>query len=286
MSQLEAIKEHFHLQDALFTRIEHEDAMVATVYKVESHGKSPLILKISARPDDCTREVYFLKRFAGIIPVPRLIQQEKPALLMECLPGKLLTSADLHENIAFELGSILARIHQERTKGYGDLIHPDQLTDDPTISFTEKFEEGMNECQGHLEEALLDHCRTQFYSQLPLLEACDGPCIIHRDFRPGNLFVSHGEVQGVIDWASARSGFAEEDFCAFEESSWTNQPSIRKAFLQGYASIRSVPNYAAILPLLRLNKAIASIGFTVKRGTWNGKDAAFYEKHLRFLQKM
>jgi aminoglycoside phosphotransferase (APT) family kinase protein len=260
--------------------IEHADAMVATVYKVEKPGKSPLILKISSRPNDTTREVYFLKHFAGIIPVPQLVRHEKSALLMECLQGNLLNASDLTESLAYELGSILARIHVERTLGFGDLTQPETLSNDPKLSFTEKFEEGMKECENHLDSSLLNKCRSQFYSFLPLLEDCDGPCIVHRDFRPGNIIMSEGKVQGVIDWASARSGFAEEDFSSFEDHLWGDQS---KGFLKGYASIRTVPDFVRIQPLLRLNKAIASIGFTVKRGTWNGKDASFYEKYRNYL---
>lgn len=277
----ESYQELFGLNNATLTLIEHADAMVATVYKVERPGKNPQILKISSRPNDILREVYFLQHFAGLIPVPRIIQHEKSAILMECLPGDLLKDSDLNEHITIELGSILAKIHLEKTNGFGDLMRPETLSMDPKVSFREKFEEGMNECAGHLPKPLLNQCQAQFNDLIPLLDACDGPCIVHRDFRPGNVMIDKGEIQGVIDWASARSGFAEEDFSSFEDNLWADQSG---AFLKGYASIRPVPDYARILPLLRLNKAIASIGFTVKRGTWNGKDQVFYQRYLKQLE--
>ena len=90
------------LQNATFSRIEHEDAMVAIVYKVTLSTGTPLILKICTRSNDYLREVYFLTHFAGTLPVPRIIQLVPPeegihgAILMECLPGTLLQVADLY----------------------------------------------------------------------------------------------------------------------------------------------------------------------------------------------
>ena len=91
---------------------------------------------------------------------------------------------------------------------------------------------------------------------------------MHRDFRPGNIIVHEGKLQGIIDWAGARASFAEEDLCSLEHGEWSNNPHSIKPLLAGYASIRPVPDYMRLIPFLRLNKAIATIGFTVKRGTW------------------
>ena len=91
-----------------------------------------------------------------------------------------------------------------------------------------------------------------------------GLALVHRDFRPGNLMIYDGKLEGIIDWSSGRAGFAEEDFCSLEHGEWTLDPDQKASFLAGYATIRPVPNYATIMPLLRLSKAIASIGFTVR----------------------
>src|SRR5579872_5182053 len=88
------------LQDAAFSRIEHDDAMVAIVYKVMQPTGTHLILKICKRPNDCLREVYFLNLLAEKLPVPRILQVVEPevgvdgAVLMECLPGTLLKITD------------------------------------------------------------------------------------------------------------------------------------------------------------------------------------------------
>ena len=107
---------------------------------------------------------------------------------------------------------------------------------------------------------------------------------MHWDFRPGNIVAFNGTIQGIIDWSSSRSDFAEEDFCLMEHDDWANDPATKESFLSGYASIRPVPDYTEIMPLLRLNKALASIGFTVRTNTWATKNAQFYERNRQYIE--
>ncbi len=293
MDNLITLYQHrLHLPKAHFSLIDHEDAMVATVFKVTQPNGKQLILKICSRAGDYWREAYFLKHFAGKLPVPRIHQLVPPeegmhgAILMECLHGELLKIADLSHKLSYEMGSFLARIHLERVTGYGDLTQPDQSSSDPRVHFTLKFEEGLEECRNHLSDVLMQKCRLYFDKHLDLLLAADGPCIIHRDFRPGNLIVDHGKLQGIIDWSSARGGFAEEDFCPWELGEWSADPALKNAFLEGYASVRRIPDYRDIMPLLRLSRAIASIGFTVKRGTWESRNAKIYQFSRQFLDSL
>lgn len=282
---------NLNLKDATFSRIDHDDAMVAVVYKITQSNNVEFILKICERPNDYFREKYFLKFFADKLPVPRIIQLVEPeanshgAILMEYLPGRLLKTVDFTDALAYEMGSLLAHIHINRVAGYGDLIQPQGLISDPGIHFTLKFEEGLEECSNHLPKAMLEQCRRYYDSHLSLLDSVDGPCMIHRDFRSGNMIVHDGKIRGIIDWSSGRASFAEDDFCPMEHGEWPSDPSSRRAFLSGYASVRPVPNYKVIMPFLRLNRAIATIGFTVKRGTWASTNARPYQYNRRFLEE-
>lgn len=267
-------KQFFHLQEAGFSRIAHEDAMVADVYKVTQKDKEPLILKICSNTNDYLREIYFLKHFADILPVPKIIKTEPKAILMEYLPGELLNSKDLTESLAFELGRCLAIIHSNSMSGYGDPVG--ELSSDPQEYFTFKFEEGLEECRPNLPPKLIEKCRSYFENHRDLLKSVDGPCVVHRDFRPGNIMIHRGKLQGIIDWAGARASFAEEDL--FSIDGWT-----KSSFFSGYASIRPLPNFAPLIPFLKLNKAIATIGFMVKRGTWNTTHTDLYQMHRKFL---
>lgn len=263
--------------------------MVAVVYRIRTKSGTEWILKICSRAHDLFREVYFLTHFADRLPVPRIIDIVPPedhldgAILMECLPGNPLKMANLNDSLAQEMGSLLARIHLNRTIGYGDLTQPENLSSDPSLHFSTKFQEGLEECRGHLPQRLIDQCLLYYEQNRVYFTSLDGPCMIHRDFRAGNVIADNNTIQGVIDWSSARLGFAEEDFCPLEHGEWTCSTSVKKAFLSGYSSIRPVPHYTSIMPLLRLSKAIAVIGFTVKRGLWNHRHARLYALNRQFL---
>jgi Ser/Thr protein kinase RdoA (MazF antagonist) len=282
-------QELFQLQNATFSLIDHEDTMVAIVYKITQQNGTELILKICRRTSDYLREAYFLEHLAGSIPLPRLIQTVPPktgihgAILMEYLHGTLLNLQDLTPSLTHEIGSALARLHLHRVSDYGDLTQPQSLSPDPRVHFTLKFEEGLSECSQHLPQEILDQCRRYFDEHVHLLHAVDGPCTIHRDFRPGNVMVDQGKLQGIIDWASGRASFAEEDFCPIEHGQWGSNPTIKQSFLQGYASIRPVPEYKAMMPLLRLSRAIAIIGFLVKNETWNTLHTQVYQFNRQYL---
>ncbi len=289
MIDIRFYQEHFNLQKASFSRIDHEDAMVALVYKITQKDGTQFILKIYDRRKDYLRELQFLKCLADKVPVPKLRQALPPragtdgAILMECLPGELLKASEMTQTLAHELGRSLALIHNHRLSGYGDPVE-EVLTDDPKEYFKFKFEEGIDECKNHLPSDLIEACQNYYASHLHLVSIVDGPCVVHRDFRPGNLMVFNGKLQGIIDWAGARASFAEEDFCYLEHEEWLSQHM--RDFQLGYASIRPIPQYKSLLSFLSLNKAIATIGFTVKQDTWKKAHARVYQFNRQFLEKL
>ncbi|MFI5343449.1 MAG: hypothetical protein ACHQUC_04435 [Chlamydiales bacterium] len=71
-------QQRLDLKNATFSRIDHDDTMVAIVYKITQSNGIHLILKICERPNDYLREVYFLQFFSGKLPVPRIIQLVLP----------------------------------------------------------------------------------------------------------------------------------------------------------------------------------------------------------------
>lgn len=283
---LEVYKKQLALQSATFTHINHTDTIIAEVYKVVTPDKKPFVLKISPRNNDYHREAFFLRELKDRIPIPQIIATVEPssshfgAILMEYINGELLKDQDWSNNLAFEIGIALAHLHNNRRDGYGDLTMPKTLSREPNLYFNEKFQEELDECKGHLPENLIEKCNTYLESCQSLLVNVDGPCIVHRDFRPGNMLVLHGRLQGIIDWASARSGFAEQDFCSIEHFKHTKY---KKTLLEGYSSIRPVPNYQPIMPLLQLGRALAVIGYTFKNKTWNNSNSSLYKYNRQFL---
>ena len=195
---------------AEFTRIDHIDALVAIVYRITLPNVAPLILQNCERPRGYCRELYFLKHYSDDLPVARVVNVIEPsadihgAILMECFPGSLLQASALTEELAYKIGAILAQIHLNRMPAYGDLTEPHNLNPDPRIYFTLKFEEGLLECENNLPKELLQQSRKYYDAHVDLLLSVDGPCIIHRDFRPGNIMVKEGKLQGMKIFGEVR----------------------------------------------------------------------------------
>ncbi|MCP5507649.1 MAG: aminoglycoside phosphotransferase family protein [Chlamydiales bacterium] len=285
----EVYRDCLDLNRAVFSRIDHNDTMVAVVYRVDQPAEKSLILKICTRDKDFHRELYFLNALAGVLPIPKVEKVVEPiggragAILMECLEGSLLTESDWSNELANEVGTNLALLHSKRADVYGDVTQSESYAKNARDYFKDKFFEELNECANHLPKETISSCVDYWESHQNLLEGVDGPCIVHRDFRPGNMIVYNGKLVGVIDWASARFGFAEQDFCSMEHRSWPKNSKHKQALLAGYSTIRKLPNHNAVMPLLRLGRALAVIGFTVSSGTWEGKDKEIYQYNRKFL---
>lgn len=263
-------RDYFGLANASFERIVHDDTLIAIVYKVTVADGIQYILKICPKADHYKHELFFLSYFANRLPVPGIVSVAEPtvqragALLIECLPGSPVTIYEVTQALAYDMGSLLARIHSHTAAGYGDLIYPETLQPDPREAFALKFEKHFAECRQHVAQRLLDRYWSYYQEHLDLLKQVDGPCITHRDFRPGNIIVHNGQLQGIIDWSGSRSGFAQEDFSSMEHGEWSKDSATKESFLSGYASIRPVPDYAQIMPLLRIGRALAVVGYFLK----------------------
>jgi hypothetical protein len=60
---IQLYKNRLNLPEARFDRIDHEDAMVAIVFKIAQPSGQEFILKVCSRKGDYLREVYFLNHF-------------------------------------------------------------------------------------------------------------------------------------------------------------------------------------------------------------------------------
>lgn len=288
---IKSYRRYFDLDEAVFSRIDHNDTMVSVTYKVELPSQKPVILKICRRDKDFHRELFFLNELAGCLPVPKIENAKVPdagqggAILMEFIEGDLLGNSDWTEKLACEIGEKLALLHSKCTDVYGECSKQTCHTQSVREYFEEKFFEELKECENHLPDKLVQDCKDFYLAHQYLLDSVDGPCMIHRDFRPGNMIAYNGKIAGIIDWASARFGFAEQDFCSIEHCGWPADPLHKQALLEGYSSIRPVPNYQPIMPLLRLGRALAVIGFTVNSRTWDNRDREIYQYNRQFLEK-
>lgn len=271
------------------SKIEHEDCLSSTVYKIILKDDTPLILKIFYHSTRYRREAYFLNRLQKQLPVPEIIDCVEPdgnlqgALVMECIPGEILQPATLTETQSFKMGVLLARVHQQRTQYHGDLTQPDE-NKTPKQGMFDYLNESIAECEGVISPLLLDNSRKYFENNMVEPDEFDGPCIVHYDFKPGNVLMYNGEITGLIDWENSRSSFAQEDFFRMHQLVWRSYPELKKSFFRGYASIREMPKLEKLLPLLFVSKSLGTLGFTIVRKTWQTQHKNIFEENLTFLK--
>ncbi len=272
-------------------KIEHENSLSSCIYKIILKDRSKVILKISYNETRFKRECYFLDRVKDKIKTPSILQTIEPstelngAILMEYIDGDLIEAKSLNNEMAFKMGELLAKTHSISSKYYGEAFDENAKSQTGIDLLKEYFNTSFSECKNHLDRDLLEKAKKYFYVSIKNIDKLDGPCIVHRDFKPGNIIVKEGEIKALIDWEIAKNSFAEEDFAQMEYLVWDKYPNTKKAFLKGYESIRKLPALELLMPILRICKAFGAIGFTIVRKTNNGPHKFVYDANLKFLQR-
>ena len=110
----------------------------------------------------------------------------------------------------------------------------------------------------------------------------DGPSFIHMDFRPANIIVDGHNVSGMIDFESVRFGSTEIDFTKLYRDFLSYNPTLYKAFQEGYKSIRPLIDLEDVLPFYQFTDAFNSIGWCKRRGI--EKNVLFLEENLARLK--
>ncbi|CDZ81240.1 hypothetical protein BN1013_01775 [Candidatus Rubidus massiliensis] len=110
--------------------------------------------------------------------------------------------------------------------------------------------------------------------------------LVHRNARKGDYH--HGKYNGLGGKMESNEDVVtcmqrEQDFCAIEHFKCAPHSKYKKILLEGYSSIRPVPNYQLIMPLLQLGRALAVIGYTFKSKTWDNSNSDLYTSSRQFL---
>jgi Ser/Thr protein kinase RdoA (MazF antagonist) len=283
--------EKFHLKDKIlkYQKISHRDSLSSDVFKIDLKKDKKVILKVFFKEEKWKREIYFLKLLKDFIKVPRIFEitpsekDQKPAVLMEFLEGEVIFLENLDSEISFKLGELLAVLHNFPAKKYEDIAKKTKNPINGKKLFEKSFQEHFLECKNHLSKDLLKKIEDFYTLNIEKLENVDGPCVVHRDFRPGNVLVKESSIVGLIDFENSLFNFAEEDFSQMEHLVWEKYPKTKEFFLKGYKNIRKLPDFERILPLLRINRALGSIGFTIERNTLKTSHKFVFEENLKFL---
>ena len=147
-----------------------------------------------------------------------------------------------------------------------------------------KFEEGLEECKDHLPENLLKTCKSISIKTLTFFCPQTALALSIAIFALAISLLRMGECEASSTGLLVGVGSLKTISALW--SAVNGLPAVKTSFLEGYASIRTVPNYKLIMPLLHLSRAVAAVGFTVKRGTWESRNSKLYQFNLRHLESL
>lgn len=258
------------------------ESFSSEVYCLQLKNGEKVILKIPYSEVKYEREVFFLERLAGKLPVPQLIQRfetdgtHPSALLLSYIDGHPI-EGEVDEDLAYQLGALLAKLHTIPMAEYN--VVPNEVGWWEGIHAM--FNSWLLECKDVLTPVELDACQSvfaKFYENLP---TPDGPCVVHMDYRPGNILVRDNKIQGLIDFESSRGGSADADFTKVKLYVWDKYPGTKEAFIKGYQSIRSLPDIENTLPFYQFYNALGGVAWSIRR---NQLSEPFFQENMEQLK--
>ncbi|MBE1443109.1 phosphotransferase family protein [Paenibacillus sp. OAS669] len=266
------------------------DSFSSEVVQIVLQQGGSVYIKIPYNRTKLYREYSMLNRlYEYRLPVPRVLdiwegdEQTNGALLLMAIEGSPLQNTD-DVNLAYSIGALHAELHSVPMPGYGydgqDGFRYIEQQDWKSY-IRRQFDSFKAPCRELLPQGLYDACLSHFDSVFTKLPAPDGPCVIHMDFRPGNLLVNESRLVGVIDFESSRGGSSECDFTKMDRYLWQDRPSMKHAYLLGYTSIRSILDLDLVLPFYSFYDSFSSVGWCKQRGL--EKNRRFYEESVAVL---
>jgi Putative homoserine kinase type II (protein kinase fold) len=228
------------------------------VYKLTLASGETVYVKIPFNRDKLVREFKMLETLKGVIPVPQVLdiwygdERSTGALLLSAIPGMHCTG-NIDEKLAYQIGTYHAMLHEVTTPGYGYHTTDGFKVLDPNnwrLHIKHNFDKWKEPCKEILAPELYERCIHHFDGIYAALPDPDGPCIVHMDFRPGNILVNDDKVIGIIDFESARGGSTEIDFTKVNRYIWEVNPRTKPPYIEGYQSIRPMMPLEDVLPFL------------------------------------
>lgn len=287
-TQLQTVMEHFKLNVKSIENV--PESFSSEVYKLGLSNNQNVYIKIPFTKDKLFREYTILKKLESDLPVPRVLdywigdETDCGALLLSEIKGVPCTSK-VDTRLAYQIGLNHAQLHEVSFQSYGyEKQNGFQYLEknDWRLYIKNLFNQYLVQCGAILPIELIDKSENKFNELFKSLPKPDGPCLVHLDFRPGNILINDTGVAGIIDFESARAGSTEIDFTKINRDIWSNHLGTRDAYMQGYESIRPIIDLDRILPFYSLLDAIGSIAWCSRRGIVKHKD--FYDESVNILK--
>lgn len=267
------------------------ESFSSEVYKLNLANRTNVYVKIPFNRDKLYREYRILQRLHQVISVPNVLdfwegnEQITGALLLSEISGGSCQGS-LSEQLSFQIGVNHAKLHEIRTSGYGveyadgfrNLEHNDWRH-----YIKQNFEKLKEDCIEILNAKLFEQCIVYFNEAFSDLPEPDGPCLVHMDFRPGNILVDNDKVTGIIDFESARGGSSEVDFTKLNRYFWQSNPLSKRGYINGYSTIRPLIDLTRVLPFYDFYDAFSAVVWCKKRGL--EKNKAFLNENISVLER-
>ncbi|MEK3916504.1 phosphotransferase family protein [Paenibacillus sp. FSL H7-0331] len=267
------------------------ESFSSDVYKLTLANGEKVYVKIPFNKDKLYREFQMLETLKDVIPVPKVLdfwdgdEITTGALLLSAIQGIPCTE-DIAEKLSFQIGVFHAMLHEVKTPGYGYHVTDGfKILDQNNwrLHIKGNFEKWKEPCKEILDPELYERCILHFDGVFSALPEPDGPCIVHMDFRPGNILVNDNKVTGIIDFESARGGSSEIDFTKINRYIWGVNPRTKLPYIDGYRTIRPMVNLETVLPFYDLYDAFSAVVWCKNRGV--EKNQSFLQENISTLQK-
>ncbi|WP_018755497.1 phosphotransferase family protein [Paenibacillus terrigena] len=267
------------------------ESFSSQVYKLDLTSGETVYAKIPYNRDKLYREYRMLEMLSEVLPVPKVLDFWSGddfisgALLLSQIQG-IPCTGNIDDELAFQIGVHHAKLHDVKMPRYGvegidgfQFLHQNNWR----LYIKNNFEKLTEPCKEVLERGLFEKCINHFESAFSVLPHPDGPCVVHMDFRPGNILTNNNEVVGIIDFESARGGSSEIDFTKLNRYVWEVNPQSRVSYKEGYSTIRPLMELETILPFYDFYDAFSAVVWCKNRGI--EKNKAFLQESISVLQK-
>lgn len=230
MNAIQMIIKEFNLNVLSIDNV--PESFSSQVYKLNLISGGSVYAKIPYNKDKLFREYRMLEKLNEVLPVPRVLDfwsgddAITGALLLSEIQG-IPCNGVIDEKLAFEIGVYHAKLHEVKMLEYGVEVKDGFQSLDQNnwrLHIKNNFEKLKEPCKEILDKGLFEKCMNHFERAFSIFPQPDGPCIVHMDFRPGNILINENKVVGVIDFESARAGSSEIDFTKINRYVWELNP--------------------------------------------------------------
>lgn len=284
----EAIK-RFNLKVSKIDNV--PDSYSSQVARIVLESGEKVIIKIPYNTGKLLREITILNKLKDKIPVPEVLDYfdtgdgKNGGILMSYIDGVPITGM-INEDLVYQMGELLAKLHCVKAEYFGEVkktnVEADDKNDWWKVMFR-LFKEWIPLCENILPADMIIETANYFEELYHKLPSPDGPCVVHVDYRPGNILVKNNKIVGLIDFESAKYGSADIDFTKIKNSVWDKELKSKETFLKAYSSKRNVPDIEKTLPFYLLYNAFAGIGWCIKRGN---NDGVYLSENISHLKKI